>query len=214
MTILNVTIKREKVVKYLGINIDEKLNWNSHIDSVCNSLLKYFGIFNQVKGYITRILARQLYFAFIYSRIAYGIEVYGSCSKVNMNKLQVLQNKLIKLLLNYDYRTDTNVIHKNLNIMKVQDIQNANIIHFVNNCLLGRYPPPFDSYYSYNDTPYNLREAKLIAPRPRTTFGAQNLHILGAKLWNSTSNEIKVHRNKLNFKKHITRSYISKYVVT
>ena len=207
----NIIIKRENVVKYLGLKIDEKLNWNNHIESVCSSLLKYFGIFNQVKGYITKSLARQLYFSFIYSRIAYGIEVYGNCSKHNLNKLQVLQNKIIKLLLSYEYRTDTNFIHKNLNIMKIHDIQIVNIINFVNNCLLGRNPPPFDNYYRYHNTPYNLRENTLIAPRPRTAFGAQSLKILGAKLWNDTPNELKAHQYKLNFKKHITRSRIMKY---
>ena len=36
---------------------------------------------------------RQLYDAFIYARFKYGIELYGSSSASNMNKVQVIQNK-------------------------------------------------------------------------------------------------------------------------
>ena len=34
----NQVIKRTHFVKYLGINIDEKLTWVKHIDYVCNKL--------------------------------------------------------------------------------------------------------------------------------------------------------------------------------
>ena len=41
------------------------------------TLVKYFGIFNQLKDYVSNQLARKLYYAFVYSNISYGIEVYG-----------------------------------------------------------------------------------------------------------------------------------------
>ena len=44
-------------------------------------------------------MMRQLYYAFIYSRIKYGIELYGISSASNMNKVQVIQNKLLKISL-------------------------------------------------------------------------------------------------------------------
>ena len=68
-----IVINRAKSVKYIGMIIDENLNWNEHVNSLCKSLLKYFGIFNKIKNFISNKIARQLYFAFIYSRINYGI---------------------------------------------------------------------------------------------------------------------------------------------
>ena len=38
-------------------------------------------------------------FSFIYSRINYVEEVYGSCADEHLSKLQFMQNKLLKLLL-------------------------------------------------------------------------------------------------------------------
>ena len=56
------------------------------------TLVKYFGIFNQLKDYVSNHLARKLYYAFVYSNISYGIEVYGSCSDTSLDKLQAIQN--------------------------------------------------------------------------------------------------------------------------
>ena len=89
-------IGRVKTVHYLGLAIDENLYWNAHVDFVCASMVKYFGIFNHIKSFITPRIARQLYFAFINSRISYGIKVYGHCADEYLSKLQTLQNKLLK----------------------------------------------------------------------------------------------------------------------
>ena len=81
-------------LKYLGLSLDETLNWNKDVNELCKSLIKYFGIFNHIKYKIIPAVMRQLYYAFIYARIKYGIELYGSSSASNMNKVQVIQNKL------------------------------------------------------------------------------------------------------------------------
>ena len=63
----NMTIYRKKSFQYLGLTLDETLRFNDHVDFLSTSLIKYFGIFNKVKYRITNKLARELYFAFIYS---------------------------------------------------------------------------------------------------------------------------------------------------
>ena len=108
--------------KYLGVTPYETFMWNNHIDDIGKSLVKYFGIFNQIKNKVTLKLSRELYFAFIYSKIKYAIEVYGNCSSTNMNKSQILQNKLMKMLLKVDRRTSKDYLKKMLNICKVNAI--------------------------------------------------------------------------------------------
>ena len=95
----DVAIKISASVKYIGLHIDENLHWNVHIDSLIMTLVEYFGTFNQLKDYVSNQLARKLYYDFVYSNISYGIEVCGSCSDTSLDRLQVMQNKLLKLLL-------------------------------------------------------------------------------------------------------------------
>ena len=61
----HMTIRWVKIVNYLGLVIDENLYWSAHVDYVCASLVKYFGILNHIKSFITLPIVRQLYFAFI-----------------------------------------------------------------------------------------------------------------------------------------------------
>ena len=56
------------------------------------TLVKYFGIFNQLNDNVSNQLARKLYYDFVYSNISYGIEVCGSCSDTPLDRFQVIQN--------------------------------------------------------------------------------------------------------------------------
>ena len=124
----NMVINRVDAVKYIGVTIDEKLTWNAHVEYVCNSLIKFFGIFKQLRHKVITNIVRQLYHAFIYSKIKYGLEVYGNTSSRNISKLQVMQNKLLKYVMRFDIRTETNLLHTTLDIMKVEDIHENNVL--------------------------------------------------------------------------------------
>ena len=206
-----VVINRVSSSKYLGLIFDEHLNWHEHVDYVCKSLLKYFGIFNHVRKFLPRKLARQLYFAFIFSRIKYGLEVYGNCSQNYMNKLQVMQNKLLKLVLCLDRRFGTDELHASYNILKVKDVQHVNILSFVNKCLTGDCPEYFNGYYTVRESTYNIRNLGLEVKRYRTVTGSLSIAIQGAYLWNDLPDAVKSFRHQKNFKKHIVKYFISNY---
>ena len=92
-------IPRVSHTKYVGLILDERITWENHISELCKSLTKYFNVFYHIRNFISKNLARTIYHACIYPRIKYGIEIYGSANQSKMNKLQVLQNKLMKVLL-------------------------------------------------------------------------------------------------------------------
>ena len=95
------------------------------------TLVKYFGIFNQLKYFVSNQLARKLYYAFAYSNISYGIEVYGSCSDTTLERLQVIPNKSLKLLFWLDPYTSRNMLHTELNNLKVKDLCDTFLLLFV-----------------------------------------------------------------------------------
>ena len=141
-----MTINRATIVNYVGLVIDENLYWNAHVDSVCASLVKYFGILNHIKSFITSRIARQLYFAFIGSRISYGIELYGHCANEYLCKLQTLQNKLLILMLKLNQRTSTYQLHRDLSLLKEYDNHAVSVLCFVNSCRAARCPETFCNY--------------------------------------------------------------------
>ena len=152
-----MSIDRVPFFKYLGVTLDETFTWSNDIDDIGKSLVKYFGIFNQIKNKVTSTLSRDLYFAFVYSKIKYAIEVYGNCSSTNLNKIQILQNKLMKMLLKLDRRTSTNYLHKMLNICKVNDIYVCCLSNFINDVLCGNCPDVFKNYFAFRRNVYDVR---------------------------------------------------------
>ena len=92
-------INRENSVKYLGITLDENLNWNEHVQQVCKSLKSCFGTFYNVRNYLNLDQVRTIYYSLVYSKIKYALAVYGNTSNENIQLIQCLQNKLIKVLM-------------------------------------------------------------------------------------------------------------------
>ena len=159
----NMVINSVDAVKYLGITIGEKLTWNTHVEYVCNSLIKFFGIFEQLRHKVTTNIVRQLYHAFIYFKIKYGLEVYGNTSSRNISKLQVMQNKVLKHVMRFDTRTGTNLLHTTLDIMKVEEC-----------------PEIFNQYYRVKTTPYETRqEGSLDMPSHRIEYAARSVKVVG-----------------------------------
>ena len=207
-----MTIKRVSSFKYLGITLDETLNWSEHVSFLCESLLKYFGIFNHIKYRVTTKIARQIYYAFIYSRIQYGIEVYSSCSETHINRLQVIQNKLLKLILKLDRLTATNILHKETNILKVTHIGESSVLGFVNKVLCGQCPAIFLSYYKIKRNAYDVRtKGQLVTPPTRIQFGDRAVKVKGCLLWNRINKNMLKHRFSKSFKDNLVKYYISTY---
>ena len=206
-------INRVESVQYLGMLLDEKLYWHEHVDQICASLVKYFGIFNHIKNFVSKRIARQLYFAFIYSRIQYGIETYGTCAKETLAKVQIMQNKLLKLLLKWDRRTPTDLVHYHLSILKINDMHTAKILSFVNECRSGRVPDIFVNYYKIRETGLNLRDrSSLDIPWARTDMGLSRCDVKGARLWNNNLQAASPLLHKKSFHIQLSKFLVSRYI--
>ena len=127
----NNIITRTDKTKYIGLTLDENLWWGPHIDVTCNNLCKYFSVFYNIRNSMTAKTSRTIYYACIYSRIKYGIEVFGSASDSKKKKLQIMQNELMKILTNKDRMYGTVKLHNELDILQIQDIFETSVLNFV-----------------------------------------------------------------------------------
>ena len=64
-----------------------------------------------------------------------------------MSKLQIMQNKLLKSLLKWDQRTPTDLVLKELSLLKIDDVYIAKALSFVNECKSYRVPDMFVNCY-------------------------------------------------------------------
>ena len=126
------TILISDSTKYLGVTIDDNLNWKKHVNNVCNSLKSLFPIFYNIRKYLSEEQIKALYYTLVYSRIKYGLVVYGSSDSI-IKPIQTLQNQLLKVLTEKPYRYSTNELHNELKLIKVCDIYKQDALSFVFN---------------------------------------------------------------------------------
>ena len=206
-------INRVESVQYIGMLLNESLYWHKHVDQICASLVKYFGIFDHIKNFVSKRIARQLNFAFIYSRCQYGMETHGTCAKDILSKVQIMQNKLLKSLLKWDRRTPTEHVQYYLSILKINDMHTANILSFVNECRSGRVSNIFVNYYKILETGLNLRNrSSLDIPWARIDMGRSRCDVKGARLWNNNLQAVNPLLYKKSFHKQFSKFLISIYI--
>ena len=141
-----------------------------------------------MREFINSKTAKITYYAHIYSRISYGIEVYGSASKNLLAKLQTLQNKLLKVLTKRDYRYSTNDLHTELDILKIEGIRDTALLKFAFNCVQKEPIPNFVGYFTRRNEIHNHNtrgQNNLDIPYYRTNNGRLTTHAMAAELWRS-----------------------------
>ena len=82
----NNPIKRVNSIKYLGVLIDNKLSWSEHVDYLNLQLARYSGLFTRLRRYVPNQILSLLYYSIIYSRIKYGILLWGTASNSLLKK--------------------------------------------------------------------------------------------------------------------------------
>ena len=197
----NNTIKRVHSARFLGIILDEKLKWDDHVKQLSESLSQIINAFKIIKNYVPEDKKRMLYYAYIYSRIQYGIEMYGTASKKLIKKVQTKQNRAIKVLHNKNFYTPTTQLHKELRYPLVKDIEKINVCKFVHKQRNNKTPKIFNDLFTENKDKhkYNTRQSQNLAtPLAATNFSQKTIDFRGPRTWNSIPMKIR----KLECNKH------------
>ena len=86
-------IERKSVTKFLGVQIDDKLNWKAHITHICSKISKAIAILRKVRSIFPLNILKMIYMSLIYSHINYCILIWGSAEKTILEPLFKLQKK-------------------------------------------------------------------------------------------------------------------------
>ena len=209
----NCEISRVKHTKYIGLEIDELLTWEYHINTeIISSLTKFFGIFYNIRHILNTKLKRTVYFSSIYSKIRYGLEIYGNCASKHFNKIQIIQNKLLRVLTNREPLCNTNQLHKDLRLLKLEDAHQLSLLCFVQKCSKNGPIDAFTDFFQSHDHQHNTRMRSNIKKHQITTeLGRSTTHFTAATLWNELPASINKNTTPETFKHNLRDLYLKKY---
>ena len=126
MFISGTKLKETTEVKYLGVIIDNKLNWKGHLESLHTKLTQSIGIIGKVGYFLPAQNLKSLFYSFFYSHVSYCITTWGSPDTKRLTKIDKLICKCINLI---------NKFHNN-NVTDKFDPLNINDIYKLELCKL------------------------------------------------------------------------------
>ena len=104
-------IKPKHQVKYLGVILDENLNWELHVNNLKLKLNRSIGMLSKIRHYVSLKTLKNIYYAIFHSHLIYGCQIWGQVPKLNLNKTQ---NKALRII-SFKHRTaSSNALYSEL----------------------------------------------------------------------------------------------------
>lgn len=92
----NKSIIPQNSTKFLGVIVDNKLQWGEHIDAVCKKVASGCFLIKRLMQICDIATAKLVYYAYLHSRLAYGILLWGMSH--HTKRLFALQKRSIRYL--------------------------------------------------------------------------------------------------------------------
>ena len=208
----NNQIERVSSYKLLGIWIDDKLNFNSHIDKLCSKLKRSLYNLSRLKKTMNLKLKMLIMKGIFMSHLSYGIEIWGGTSKTNIKRLQTMQKKAIRKVFNKPPSTHTKDLFTIANIPNVTQLMDICTLNYTKSCRSPDTPNNVRSLYENRQRiercTRSTEENIVDIPYTNKQYVLNQIQIRSGNLWNRIPNEIKSLERK-KFKK-----FIKKYVMS
>lgn len=132
----NESLSIEKDVKYLGVYLDKKLNFAKHIDETCKKSMKtiraLWPILNK-RSTLNLKNKNLIYKSVIRPTLTYGSPIWYKAAKTHLQKLQIIQNKCLKIINKKHWRYSTQLLHSETGYEMINDfVKQINDKYFEN----------------------------------------------------------------------------------
>ena len=220
-------IKITSLLRYLGIWLDNQLDFSGHYDKVISKISPIIGAFRRLKRFLSFDQLTQLLKTTVLSTIDYALPIWAV---QDSDKLQLIQNKINRALLDFR-RKDTfcmrkkgrkNVIYESdmlerANLLSVNERLQYNCSVFIFKCLRQPLDIMFLNQYLVRRPAGRTRASQQsatdlqITHRHRTATYARSFMYRAIKLWNDLPNSTRDLEFSLDkFKNEIANYIISK----
>ena len=195
-------------IKYLGMYIDKNLDWNHHIHELIKKLNRANGILSKLRYNTTLDICVQVYYAIFYSYLIYGCNVWGFTSEENINAIQVLQNKCLRIMTFAPYNSNVDQSFIDLKMLKVKDViklQQLKVVYdFQDKTLPDDLMDLFrlsSNIHTTNQTLNSALNNLIHIPKIKTvSYGSHSIRYHCAKLWNQMfrNGTFRIDSNRVN----------------
>ena len=168
ITLGNIEIPRAEVTKFLGIWLDENLNWNEHLSKLKSKLKRKLNLLQTGVNLLDPHTKKILYYAQLYSHLRYGLVIWGNMiTNSKMESLQKIQNRCIRKINQNEKQLNT--IYTKYRILKLKETLVLENCKLINRYEHNKLPTKIDHLLKTNQHgetllkqhKYNTRHKKL-----------------------------------------------------
>ena len=193
--------------KYLGVHVDNSLDWKEHIKTVSTKVSRAIGFLKHAKNILPIASLKTLYSSIVEPHFRYCCSVWGCCGTTDIDQLQKLQNRAARIVTNSSFGAPSRPLIESLGWKTVRELVDQDSRLMVYKSINGLAPQYMSDLFTRNSacSSRNLRNTKtdLRLPRKTSANGQKCFSYRGAKLWNNLSAEIKQAPSFAVFKQNI-----------
>jgi hypothetical protein len=206
---INITINGERLeivkkTKFLGLILDNQLQWKDHITYTSQKVAKSLGILSIANRVLNKKSMLQLYYALIYPYLYYGNSIWGKSFQSTFWPVYRQQKWAIRILTNTKRYQSTLEPSRTLKILRLPEINKFTIGIFMfkhhNKMLpdvINRLFTSSNVIHKYNTRNANELRISMVRTQTAENFITKN----GVKIWNNLKTKIKTETSLKNFKK-------------
>ena len=211
-----VNLSQVNCISFLGVLIQENMQWSQHINTKCNKISKINSLLYRLKNILPEKTLLNIYNALIAPHLNYGIVAWGDSNRSQLKRLIVLQKKCIRNICHSKFNAHTNPLFQKHKILKYQDLYKLNCCKLYYRSKTGTLPqyhidklPPTSLI-----NPHSSRQSNNIYIRIITSNIQKRL--LNFKIgseWNRLSDSMKAVTNisLKSFSKKMKATFIQSY---
>lgn len=192
-------------LKFLGIVHDQTLSWVLHIDALNNKLNTACCVLRYIRSQLTVDCLRIFYFAYVQSRLSYGISFWYSTSYGS--KIFINQKRIIRTILRLGNRTSCRQYFRMLNIMTVPSLYVYKLVMYVRSNS-DSFVRNEDCYNELNICTRNRTDLRI--PEYRLAKSQKGPYYCAVKAYNALPSDIKSIRSSFAFKSQLKKYLIDK----
>ena len=136
--------------KYLGIMLDTNLTFKPHVDYLLKKLYPKLKTLGRIRSYIGESMALYLYNSLIGPLFSFNDHVYDALKKVDADRLQVAQNKSLRMCLRRNKMTSRREIFSKSGVMPLHVQRNISTLATVHKALNMNSTPYINDMFSLN----------------------------------------------------------------
>ena len=110
--------------KFLGVTIDNKLNWHDHIDNVIKKISTNKLLIGKSHKLLSISAKQNIYYAHIHSHLLYANAIWsGQMKSKQRSHIKKVQKYCVRVIMNKPRNYHTDPLFKELKIMKIKDLE-------------------------------------------------------------------------------------------